>query len=132
MNTAENKKIMQEIFSEWSKGNNRPLIEAMADDFSWTVSGTSRWARTYAGKESVLNDLLRPLGELFETQYSNTAHRFIAEEDLVVVECQGNVTTKKGEPYNNKYCFIFRLDDGRLKEVTEYMDTELVTKTLQN
>ena len=41
-----------------------------------------------------------------------------------------NVMTKKGQPYNNKYCFIFRLANGRLKEVAEYVDTELVTATI--
>jgi len=38
--------------------------------------------------------------------------------------------TKSGLPYNNNYCFVFRLSDNRLKEVTEYFDTELVTAAL--
>ena len=38
--------------------------------------------------------------------------------------------TKAGVPYNNEYCFVYRLEDGAIKEVTEYMDTELVTSAL--
>ena len=38
--------------------------------------------------------------------------------------------TNSGAPYNNSYCFVFRLSGGRLAEVTEYMDTELVTAAL--
>jgi ketosteroid isomerase-like protein len=34
---------------------------------------------------------------------------------------------KGGLPYCNTYCFVFRLADGKLAEVTEYMDSELVT-----
>jgi ketosteroid isomerase-like protein len=38
--------------------------------------------------------------------------------------------TKAGKPYRNTYCMVFRVENGRLKECVEYMDTELVTKTL--
>jgi len=37
---------------------------------------------------------------------------------------------KGGVPYNNSYCFVFRLADNQLKEVTEYLDTELVTAAM--
>jgi uncharacterized protein len=74
--------------------------------------------------------LLSPLLSLFADQYTNTAHRFIAEDDYVVVECRGRVTTKSGAPYNNTYCWICRFADGKLQELTEYLDTELVTAAL--
>jgi ketosteroid isomerase-like protein len=50
----------------------------------------------------------------------------------VVVECRGRSTAKAGIPYNNNYCFIFRLAEGRLKEVIEYMDTQLVATVLDD
>jgi hypothetical protein len=56
--------------------------------------------------------------------------RFIADGDLVAVEARGDNRTVKGEPYNNNYCFVFRLENGMLAEVTEYLDTELVTCAL--
>ena len=40
------------------------------------------------------------------------------------------MTTKSGKPYNNEYCWVFRLDGGRIKEVTEYMDTQLAEAAL--
>jgi uncharacterized protein len=130
MSAAENKQLMQNIFSELSKGNGKPFVEAMADDFCWTVTGSTKWSRTYRGKEAVLTELLMPLNSQFADQYTNTAHRFIAEDDYVVVECRGRVTTKAGTPYNNTYCFVCRLGGGKLQELTEYLDTELVTAAL--
>jgi ketosteroid isomerase-like protein len=59
-----------------------------------------------------------------------TAHRFIAEDNHVVVEARGNNTTKAGIPYNNAYCFVFRIAGGKVKELTEYLNTELVTAAL--
>lgn len=130
--SESNKQLMRHIFSELASGNSKPLVESMADDFNWTVKGTTRWSRTYAGKESVLNELLEPLRSRLADQYTNTADRFIAEGDLVVVECRGRSTTKAGIPYDNNYCFIFRLAEGRLKEVIEYMDTQLVATVLDD
>jgi ketosteroid isomerase-like protein len=35
--------------------------------------------------------------------------------------------TKTGKPYNNTYCNVFKVVGGKIKEITEYLDTELVT-----
>ena len=130
MGAAENKQLMQRIFSELAKGNGKPFVESMADDFRWTVTGATRWSGTYHGKQAVLDDLMKPLFAQFADQYTNTAHRFIAEDDYVVIECRGRVTTKAGTPYNNAYCFVCRIAGGKLQELTEYLDTELVTAAL--
>ncbi len=130
MSASKNKQLMQDIFNELSKGNGKPFIESLDDNFCWTVTGTTKWSKTYQGKEAVLNELLKPLFSQFADQYKNTAHRFIAEDDYVVVECQGQVTTKAGKPYNNKYCWVCQLAEGKLQKITEYMDTELVASAL--
>jgi ketosteroid isomerase-like protein len=130
MSSLENKQLMQNIFLELAKGNSQPLRDSLAENCNWTVSGTTAWSGTYTGKQAILTRLLIPLREKLAGQYTNTAHRFIAEGDLVVVECQGHSTTKTGMPYNNKYCFIFRIRDGKLLEVTEYMDTQLAANVL--
>ena len=130
MSAAENKQLMQNIFTELSNGNGALFVESLADDICWTIIGSTKFSGTYRGKQAVLNELLRPLFARFADQYTNTAHRFIAEDDYVVVECRGRVTTKSGAPYNNTYCWVCRVADGKLQELTEYLDTELVTAAL--
>ena len=127
MGASENKRLMQHIFSELSKGNARLFVDSMDDDFRWTVTGTTKWSKTYEGKQAVLTELFGTLRSTIGDKIRTTAHRFIAEGDHVVVEARGNNTTKAGKPYNNAYCFVFRIAAGKLKEVTEYLDTELVT-----
>jgi ketosteroid isomerase-like protein len=130
MSAAENKKALQVAFAALAKGDGKPFVDLWADDFSWTIIGTTKWSKTFHGKESVRKELIGPLFSNFATQYTNTATRFIAEEDFVVVECRGHVQTKSGQPYNNAYCYICRMADGKLKELTEYSDTELISKVL--
>jgi ketosteroid isomerase-like protein len=130
MSATENKQLMQRIFAGLAKGDGRAFRDSLADDFRWHLTGTTKWSKTYEGKESVLNDLIRPLFAQFADQYTSTAHRFIAEGDYVVIECRGRVTTKAGKPYNNVYCWVCRISGGKLCELMEYMDTELVVTTL--
>jgi uncharacterized protein len=130
MSALENKQLLQAIFSELAQGNSKPFVESWADDFCWTVSGTTAWSKVSRGKQTVLDDLMQPLRAQFADRYTLTAHRFIAEDNYVVVECRGRVTTKAGKPYHNSYCFIIRMDGGKLRELTEYADTALVEKTL--
>ena len=130
MGAIENKQLMQRIFEELSKGNSDLLVASMADDFRWTVTGSTKWSRTYEGKQAVLAELFGALRARIKGRMRATAHRLIAEGDYVVVEARGSNVTKSGAPYNNNYCFVFRLADNQLKEVTEYFDTELVTVAL--
>ncbi len=130
MTAAENKQLMQDVFAELSQGNSKPFVEIMADDFSWTLTGTTRWSKTYAGKQAVLTELFGTLRSRIAGQIRTTADRILVDGDYAIIEAHGNNTTRSGKPYNNKYCFIFRLAGGKLKEVTEYLDTELVTAAL--
>jgi uncharacterized protein len=109
MSVAENKKLLETIFFQLAQGNPRPFVEAMADDFSWTVTGTTKWSKKYAGKAVVLTELFGTLTSRMDGRIKTIADRFIAEDDHVVVEAHGSNTTKSGKPYNNRYCFVFRL-----------------------
>ncbi|HEV2690707.1 MAG TPA: nuclear transport factor 2 family protein [Bryobacteraceae bacterium] len=130
MSAIENKQLMQHIFSELSSGNSKPFVESLADDVRWTITGTTKWSKTFNGKQAVLTELLAPLFSLFADRYTVTALRIIADDDHAVVEGRGHVTTKTGRPYNNTYCWIYRISGGKVHEVTEYLDTELVTSAL--
>lgn len=121
---------MQEVFSELSRGNTQPFRELMAEDFRWTIIGSTTWSGTYDGKQAVLNELMAPLFAQFADRYTNRAERIIAQGDYVVVECRGGVTTKSGAPYCNTYCYVCRLAGGKLRELTEYCDTELIATAL--
>jgi ketosteroid isomerase-like protein len=126
----ENKKLTEEIFAGLANRNGTLLIERMSDDFRWINIGTNKWSGTFDGKVAVLRDLLGPLRARPAERSRTVAHRFIAEGDYVIVEARGDNVTKAGQQYNNEYCFVFRLSDGKIKEVKEYADTALVEAVL--
>ncbi|MEO8386578.1 MAG: nuclear transport factor 2 family protein [Betaproteobacteria bacterium] len=130
MSAAANKQILQNVFAEMAEGNTARFRDCLSDDISWSFKGSTKWTMTYRGKQAVLRELLGPIFAQFANQYTSTAERFVADEDLVVVETRGNVMTKSGRAYCNKYCYVCRMRDGKIIELTEYMDTALADAVL--
>ena len=135
MSAEANKKLMQEIFA--AAGNPDPavrdrslFIASLADDVTWVVTGQYSWSRTFTGKESILNDLHGHVRSLLVDRSRTIAHRFIADGDHVVVEARGNNLTKTGVRYDNEYCLVFRLANGKIREIREYCDSVLTEKAL--
>lgn len=130
MNTIANKKLMEAIFNDLANRDGTLFTDSMADDFRWINIGTTKWSKTHNGKQAVLRDLLAPLRARLTARSKTVAHRFIADGDHVVVEARGHNVTNAGLPYNNEYCFVFRLSEGKIREVTEYSDTALIAAVL--
>lgn len=130
MNAAENKQLLRDAFDQLADGNGELFMECLGDDIRWTIIGTTAWSRTYDGKRVVRDELMRPLFAQFADRYTNRATRIVADGDVVVVECRGNVATKAGKPYNQTYCYVCRLAEGKVRELTEYLDTEMVSTAL--
>ena len=56
--------------------------------------------------------------------------RFIAEGEYVVMQAKGRATARSGKPYNNTYCIVARIEGGKITEMIDYVDTELITSAL--
>lgn len=130
MSAIDNRKLMQEIFAGLASRNGTLFAERMADDCRWVNIGSNKWSGTYEGKEAVMRDLLGPLRGKLMARSRTVAHRFFADGDYVIVEARGDNLTRDGKAYNNEYCFVFRLSEGRIKEVKEYSDTSLIEAVL--
>lgn len=129
--TESNRARITAIWDAMAQGDGAPFEEAMADDFTWRMMGTTPWSGTYAGKADVRGRMLKALFEQFATPYRSVARRIHADGDFVIVECQGDVTTTRGRAYNNFYCFVVRMRDGQMSELTEYFDSALVERALE-
>jgi uncharacterized protein len=128
--TERNRATITSIFEAMSRGETRPFGEALADDFTWRMTGTTAWSGTYAGKADVQR-MLGALRQQWATRYKSTPSRILADGDHVVVETRGDVVTKAGKHYNNTYCFVIQMRDDKMVDLTEYFDTELVTAALE-
>jgi uncharacterized protein len=131
MATSKHQELLENVYREASARNLVPLVEALADDAVWTIIGTTPLSGTFRGKQEIVERLLGPLGEALEDGIRFTLERFITEGEYVVMLARGSGVGKNtGLPYNNQYCIISRIVDGKIREMTDYVDTELVNTAL--
>lgn len=129
--TDDNKQLIQTVFEGLARGDARLFLDSLDEAAVWRMIGTTAWSGVYTGKDAIRRDLLAPLTAQFADPYVNVADAIIAEGDTVVVECRGKVTTKTGKRYDNTYCWVLRMRDGKIAALTEYMDTQLVATALE-
>lgn len=130
MTSADNKRMLEHAYAEASKGNGAALLERLADDVEWTIIGTTVMSGVYRGKDEVVKKLFANLRARLQGPVVFTPERFIAEGDHVVLQARGQATAKSGKPYNNSYCIIARVENGKIKTLIDYVDTELITSAL--
>ena len=73
-----------------------------------------------------MEDLLGPLFSQLVAGISSQIERLTAESNIVVAQTSGTAETLDGTPYNNTYCQVIRIRDGKIADVKEYMDPALI------
>lgn len=127
MSAKENKEIVQAFYDASNRGDMETSISLISDDIVWNNIGTTSLSGTFRGKAELQEKLLGPLFGRLKGGITMEVRRLIAEDDYVVALTSGSAETVEGQPYSNTYCWVIRLEDGQFAEVTEYLDTELVT-----
>ena len=128
--TAANKALMEKIFEGLKVADSRLFVASVADDVVMRVTGQYSWSRTFNGKAALMKDLYGYLRTLVAEAGKTIPLRFIADEDYVAVEARGDMVTKTGVKYDNEYCLVFRLREGKIVELREYCDSVLTEKVL--
>ena len=126
MNAAENKKLIQDAFAAWAQGDGMAFFNLLAYNATWTVLGNCPISGTYVGRQQLIEKALKPQRAKLAGPPTPTVINLIAEGDTVVIQWTGKGTTKDGRPYNNSYCYVVQIENGRIMHGTAYLDTALV------
>jgi uncharacterized protein len=124
--TAEtSKELVLGMYDALARGDAAGYFARMSDDVRVTYFGSHRFARTFQGKADILQNFVAPLRDRLDGSIKLHVTNAVAEGDQVVVEARGEARTKDGRAYNNLYCIVLRIENGKVAEIREYMDTEL-------
>lgn len=130
MSAVENKKLVQQVYTDSANRSGTTFADHLADDVRWVVTGQYSWSRSFEGPDAVLNGLMGHVRSRLRQRPRTIAFNFVAEGDYVVVEAKGDNVTNEGQRYDNDYCIVWRLENGKIKSVKEYCDSVLVEKVL--
>jgi len=130
MSTEQNKEIVRRAISALSRGDMEGFLADATEDMTLTVMGSA--IPPIHGKEKVLKGLRNALVARLEHNgaIAMTIENLIAEGDFVAEQARGVARTKDGKDYNNTYCRVWRITDGKIRAMFEYLDTELVRSCL--
>ena len=131
MSTTKNKEIVRRFYQAGNCGDMDACFGLISDDIKWVNIGSTSLSGTFQGKEELLEKLLGPLFGRLKAGIFTHIIQLIAEGEFVVAHTSGTAETLDGRPYNNTYCWIIRLRNGKFVEVTEFADTELITSALE-
>ena len=128
MSATENKQLVQDAFAQWARGDGAAFFNLLADDVRWTVIGSTPVSRTFTSKRAFQEGAVRPLSTKLATAIEPTVRDVIAEGDKVALQWEGRATAKNGTIYHQTYCWVMRFENGKVKEGTAYLDTELIAQ----
>jgi uncharacterized protein len=130
MNAAENKKLVQQVYTDAANRSGTTFYDNLADDACWIVTGQYSWSHRFEGRDAIMNGLMGHFRSLFAERPRTVAFNFIADGNYVAVEARGDNLTKSGLRYDNQYCMVFRIENGKISEIKEYCDSALVERVL--
>lgn len=128
MSAMENRKLVEDAFAKWSRGDGTAFFALLADDVHWTVIGSTPVSRTYMSKREFQEGAVQPLTAKLAGAIMPTVRDILADGEKIALQWEGRSTAKNGTIYHQTYCWVMRFENGKVREGTAYLDTELITQ----
>jgi hypothetical protein len=116
--------VLRAYLAALTAGDLEAIAASFAEDARWMLHGTLPLSGTKHGRAAIMEFLLSA-GSLYQPGTQRfTFGDITADGERVVLEwrVQG-VAAATGLPYDNEYCGVFVVRDGRIVEVREYLDS---------
>jgi len=123
--TETNREIIRQAFEAWRQGTS-PITDVFAPGMVWRIEGHSVAAREYRGTQQFIDEVLAPFGARFAEgePFRPVAIRGVfSDDDTVVVIWDGSGIANDGQPYQNSYAWIMKLDNGKVVDGTAFFDS---------
>lgn len=121
--TAEsNKKLVRDAFDRWRAGTGSPF-ELLAAEATWTLTGSSEASKKYPTREAFMDGLITPFNARVSKPLVPAIRGVFAEGDTVIALFDAETVAKDGKPYRNTYAWFMRMGDGKILEVTAFLDS---------
>jgi uncharacterized protein len=131
-NSTEPKQVLQRYLDALVAADIDTIRDSFAEDAIWTVKADLPIAGPWHGRDQIVDDFLSAvMGERFEAgSHIFTFPTMIADGDTIALEWHVSARNAAGEPYENDYCGIFVIRDGKITAVREYLDGRYTAKVL--
>lgn len=134
MSVEANKQLVTRWYEALAAGDFEAIFDMHHDDVVYNMVGNTPVSGRLYGKDACCNGMIaeKLLQQLVPGQFRFAKHWSIvaAEGDRVVGLMQGGGPTRNGGDYDQTYCEIFTIRDGKITEMHNFFDTVLVEDCL--
>ena len=125
MAASENKEIVRRYFDAVDRGDIATIESLFADDVTFWVPPSLPDGIVFRGKPAVMRLFTESVG-LYDLDAGLRVQieSLTADEDRVAAELRIFAKAAAGgKDYENWYHFLFRISDGRIREIREHLDS---------
>ncbi len=128
MNSEQSKKFVINAWKVFKTRDSARISELFAVDAEWIAPKGNATAQALeapdhmVGNTAIAEFLSSGMYKLFQEVHIDF-RSMIADDNTVVVEEHMSAILPSGKSYENDYCLVFVLDNMKIKQVREYMDT---------
>ncbi len=111
-------------------GDGSAAFEFLSDDISQTLmfempGAASPW-QGHDGIRAFRKHVRRMLPKPSQAEITSVH----GSDDAVIIEAIHHGETHRGEPYNNRYCYIYEVEGGKIRAIREYCDSHYARERL--
>ena len=133
MSTETTRTLIEEFYAALRKADRPRLLELLVPDAVWIPPEGAPVARI-EGAQAIVDALggqvVRDTFDLSKP-FKLEVRRMIADGDVAVVQQRITATAKAtGNDYDNQYCWVYEVRDGRIAVLEEYVDTIVAGKAM--
>ena len=129
MNAEDNKRAAMATWKAFASRDPAEIAAMFTEDAEWFAPpGNATAAALNAtnhvmGKADIVQFIAFEFGKVFARDVKLDFKGLYGDGDIVVVEHRLRATLANGAPYDNDYCFVLEMENGRIRRMREYMDT---------
>jgi ketosteroid isomerase-like protein len=119
-----NKKYIEEFLKKFKNKDIAGILDDMDERCIWWVGGKPELFPLAGNKsKSEMKEILSGIVLSMKNGLVMTVKAMTAEGNRVAAEVESYGENPDGSIYNNEYHFLFVIEEGKLIEVKEYLDT---------
>jgi ketosteroid isomerase-like protein len=133
MSTETTRATVKAFYAALTKGDRDAVRGLLSDDCGWLPPASAPFEPMNGGAEIAAELGGRVVKRTFDISkpFNLEVRRIIADDDVAVVQQRLTATAKAtGLPYDNQYCWVYTVRDGKIVHMEEYADTLLASRVM--
>jgi ketosteroid isomerase-like protein len=133
MSTDATRATVEAYYAALTSGNRDAVRALLSDDCCWVPPATTPFDTMTGGAEIAAELGGRVVKRTFDISkpLNLEVRRIVADGDVAVVQQRLTATAKAtGQPYDNQYCWVYTVSNGKIVHMEEYVDTLLASRVM--